>query len=194
MAAVLLILVAGMPRSPSPSASRSSLRRTRRTKAALAIAAAFYSLPGFKKPVVLFKTGTVTQKNYFCIFRFRSLKYKKPDPVYHLGPDRKREKIPKTGGYRTGSETLLSSPSCVCRWSLLAASSTLRKLNGLHIPADNRSFDNACFGGLFTAPHIYSDVRSPSPLDSSSERPRRFLPLPGCVSGDEDAKTSALFM
>ena len=88
---------------------------------------------------------------------------------------------------------LLSSP-CVCRWSLLAASSTLRKLNGLHIPADNRSFDNACFGGLFTAPHIYSDVRSPSPLDSSSERPRRFLPLPGCVSGDEDAKTSALFM
>ena len=61
---------------------------------------------GFKKPVVLFKTGTVTQKNYFCIFRFRSLKYKKPDPVFHLGPDRKREKIPKTGGYRTGSETL----------------------------------------------------------------------------------------
>jgi len=62
--------------------------------------------PGFKKPVVLFKTGTVTQKKYFCIFRFRSLKYKKPDPVFHLGPDRKREKIPKTGGYRTGSETL----------------------------------------------------------------------------------------
>jgi hypothetical protein len=58
--------------------------------------------------VVLFKTGTVTQKNYFCIFRFRSLKYKKPDPVFHLGPDRKREKIPKTGGYRTGSETLVA--------------------------------------------------------------------------------------
>ena len=65
---------------------------------------------GFKKPVVLFKTGTVTKKNYFCIFRFRSLKYKKPDPVYHLGPDRKREKIPKTGGYRTGSETLATTP------------------------------------------------------------------------------------
>ena len=36
-----------------------------------------YLHPGFQKPVTRFKTGTVAQKNYFCIFEFRSIKYKK---------------------------------------------------------------------------------------------------------------------
>ena len=40
------------------------------------------------------KTGTVAQKNYFCIFGFRSIKYKKSDPVYHSRPDRERKKKP----------------------------------------------------------------------------------------------------
>ena len=62
---------------------------------------------GFQKPVTLFKTGTVAQKNYFCIFGFRSIKYKKPDPVYHLGPDWEREKNPETGGCRPRFETLV---------------------------------------------------------------------------------------
>ena len=61
---------------------------------------------GFQKPVLLFKTGTVAQKNDFCIFGFRNIKYKKPDPVYRPGPDRKRKKNPETGGSRPVFETL----------------------------------------------------------------------------------------
>ena len=56
--------------------------------------------------MLLFKTGTVAQKNDFCIFRFRNIKYKKPDPVYRLGPDRKRKKNPKTDRSRPVFETL----------------------------------------------------------------------------------------
>ena len=47
------------------------------------------------------KTGVTVQnrnsstKNNFCIFGFRNIKYKKPNPVYRPGPDRKREKIRK---------------------------------------------------------------------------------------------------
>jgi len=53
-------------------------------------------LPGFQKQVLLFKTGTLAQKIDFCIFGFRNIKYKKPDPVYCSGPGRKRKKNPKT--------------------------------------------------------------------------------------------------
>ena len=58
------------------------------------------------------KTGDTVQnrssitKNYFCIFGFRSIKYKKPDLVYHPRPDRERKKNPKTGGSRPRFETL----------------------------------------------------------------------------------------
>ena len=58
------------------------------------------------------KTGDTVQnrnsstKKYFCIFGFRSIKYKKSDPVYHSGPDRERKKNPKTGGSRPRFETL----------------------------------------------------------------------------------------
>ena len=69
---------------------------------------------GFQKPVTRFKTGTVPQKNYFCIFEFRSIKYKKPDPVYRPGPDRERKKNPETGGSRPRFETL-PPPSSRCR-------------------------------------------------------------------------------
>ena len=37
----------------------------------------------------------IAQKKYFCIFEFRSIKYKKPDPVYRPGPDRERKKTQK---------------------------------------------------------------------------------------------------
>jgi len=61
---------------------------------------------GFQKPVTLFKTGTVAQKNYFYIFGFRSIKYKKPDPVYRPGPDREQKK-PGNRRFRPRFETLL---------------------------------------------------------------------------------------
>ena len=64
------------------------------------------------------KTGATVQnrnnskKNDFCIFGFKNIKYKKSDPVYRPGPDRKRKKKSENRWFRPVFETLTGSVAC----------------------------------------------------------------------------------